>query len=234
MASATARRLRQPRNLPATKCHSGTGWVSTCSRVPLRRSSLHRRMVSVLHRKISSTGIHSNIGRTSAMLRAKKASPQKNTNSVSAAKLARNSQAVGEAKKSVVSLPAMRPIRERRDVRFLCSMTDALLLSLGWCACADFAEQAFQAAFHRRQSAQLAFLADDAFGNARAEAGAVAVGVDFQLVCRPGCGRGLLAVGLDAAYAVDLLQHLAQARFRKVAHQLEARTAAQALQALVH
>jgi len=47
-------------------------------------------MVRVLARNTSSTGIHSNRGRTSAMLRAKKASPQKKTNRVTAAKAARN------------------------------------------------------------------------------------------------------------------------------------------------
>src|SRR5690606_40470269 len=117
--------------------------------VPLRRSSLHRRMVNVLHRKISSSGIHSNIGRTSAMLRAKKASPQKNTNSVIAAKLARNSQAMGEAKNSVSSLAAMRLISGRAAC--LGCMLHLLLLlwlrrSRTAVATADFAEQGFEAA----------------------------------------------------------------------------------------
>ena len=82
MASASAKSAQQARNLPSTKRQADTGTVTTNSRVPLRRSSLHMRMVSAAERKMSSTGSHSNMGRTSAMLRAKNASPQKNTNRV--------------------------------------------------------------------------------------------------------------------------------------------------------
>ena len=48
------------------------------------------RMVSALARKMSKTGSHSNMGRTSEMLRAKNASPQKKTNSVTPRNAARN------------------------------------------------------------------------------------------------------------------------------------------------
>ena len=87
--SANASSAQQARNLPATNSALVAGTVTTSSSVPLRRSSLHMRMVSAAARKISSSGSHSNIGRTSAMLRAKKASPQKNTNSVMPRKAAR-------------------------------------------------------------------------------------------------------------------------------------------------
>jgi hypothetical protein len=61
-ASASPSTAAQARNLPSTNCQSGTGSVSTCSRVPLRRSSLQLRMVSAALRKISSSGIHSKSG----------------------------------------------------------------------------------------------------------------------------------------------------------------------------
>ncbi len=87
---AMASRTQQARNLPTTNSQPLTGTVATNSSVPVRRSSLHMRMVSAAERKTSSTGIHSNIGRTSATLRAKKASTQKKTNSVNARKAPRN------------------------------------------------------------------------------------------------------------------------------------------------
>ena len=89
-SSAIASSIQHAKNLPSTNDHVVTGTVDTNSSVPERRSSLHIRIVSAAHRKSSSSGNHSNIGRTSAMLRAKNASPQKNTNSVIARKLARN------------------------------------------------------------------------------------------------------------------------------------------------
>ena len=82
IARAITRRAQQAANLPSTKRHALAGTVMTNSRVPTRRSSLHMRIVSAAERKISRMGSHSNIGRTSAMLRAKNASPQKKTNSV--------------------------------------------------------------------------------------------------------------------------------------------------------
>jgi hypothetical protein len=71
-------------NLPATSSQVFTGNVSRISRVPERSSSLQARMVSAETRKMASTGSHSNSGRTSAMLRAKKRDQEKNTNRVAA------------------------------------------------------------------------------------------------------------------------------------------------------
>ena len=82
--------IQQARNLPTTNSQPEAGRVTTNSSVPVRRSSLHMRMVSAADRKMSSTGIHSNMGRTSATLRAKNASTQKKTNSVTARKTSRN------------------------------------------------------------------------------------------------------------------------------------------------
>ena len=70
------------------------------------------RMLSAAHRKISRTGIHSNNGLISAMLRAKKDSTQKKINSVVAANAARKSQATGEEKNSLISFCAMRRTAE--------------------------------------------------------------------------------------------------------------------------
>ena len=89
-AKATATSAIAARNLPSTSRQVGTGKVASTSSVPARRSSLHRRMVSAAARKISSTGIQSNSGRVSAMLRAKKASTQKNTNRQAARKAPMN------------------------------------------------------------------------------------------------------------------------------------------------
>ena len=91
--------------------------MSMCSRVPVLRSSLHMRMVSAAHKNMSRTGIHSNRGRTSAMLRAKNDSTQKKMKNVVAVKLARNSQATGEEKNSNTSFCAsLRPTRSRAIV----------------------------------------------------------------------------------------------------------------------
>ena len=92
--------------LPNTKDHSGADCVNTCSSVPVRRSSLHMRIVSVLASKINSIGIHSNIGRTSAMFLAKNASAQKKINNVVAAKDKKNSHAIGDDRKSLISFRA--------------------------------------------------------------------------------------------------------------------------------
>ena len=81
-------------------------WVVRGAGVPVRRSSLHMRMVSAPLRKISSIGIHSKSGRISATLRAKKDSIQKKMKSVIAIKQARNSQATGEEKNSSTSFCA--------------------------------------------------------------------------------------------------------------------------------
>ena len=89
-ANANTKRAQQARNLPSTNSALLAGTVTTSSSVPARRSSLHMRMVSADARKMSNTGSHSNIGRTSAMLRAKNASPQKNTNSVTPRNAAKN------------------------------------------------------------------------------------------------------------------------------------------------
>ena len=89
-ASATARSVQQARNLPRTNSQPLAGNVATNSSVPVRRSSLHIRIVNAELRKMRSTGSHSNIGRTSAMLRAKNASPQKKMKRVTARKLSRN------------------------------------------------------------------------------------------------------------------------------------------------
>ena len=76
--------------MPSTNSALLAGTVTTSSSVPERCSSLHMRMVSALARKMSKTGSHSNMGRTSEMLRAKNASPQKKTNSVTPRNAARN------------------------------------------------------------------------------------------------------------------------------------------------
>ena len=81
-AKATASSAQQARNFPSANCQALVGTVTTNSSVPTRRSSLHMRIVSAAAKKTSRIGSHSNIGRTSAMLRAKKASPQKKMNSV--------------------------------------------------------------------------------------------------------------------------------------------------------
>ena len=88
-ASAMPSRTTQARNLPITNCGTDAGMVTTNSSVPLRLSSLHMRIVSAEQRKMSSTGSHSNMGRTSEMLRAKKVSPQKKANSVTPRKASR-------------------------------------------------------------------------------------------------------------------------------------------------
>jgi hypothetical protein len=71
-------------NLPSTSASGVTGAVSRLSRVPARRSSDQARMVSAATRKMSSSGSHRKRGRTSAMLRAKKVSPQKKAKSTAA------------------------------------------------------------------------------------------------------------------------------------------------------
>jgi hypothetical protein len=43
-ASAMPMNSHAARNLPVTACHNVTGWVSSNSMLPLRRSSDHRRM----------------------------------------------------------------------------------------------------------------------------------------------------------------------------------------------
>ena len=112
LINASSNRVKQARNFPMTKCHRLIGCVSTCSSVPLRRSSLHIRMVKAAQRKIRRIGIHSNSGRISAMLRAKKDSTQKKRNSVTAAKDARNNHATGDEKKSPISFWATRRATE--------------------------------------------------------------------------------------------------------------------------
>jgi hypothetical protein len=86
------------RNFPKTSSQVVAGSVRINSWVPLRRSSLHIRIVSADERKISKTGIHSNIGRTSRIFRAKKASPQKNTNSVKPRNASKNRYPIGDPK----------------------------------------------------------------------------------------------------------------------------------------
>ena len=75
-----------------------TGAVSRNSSVPARLSSLHIRMVMAETRKIRRMGIHSNSGRTSAMLRAKKRSTQKKMNSRAARNTPMKMKAAGEEK----------------------------------------------------------------------------------------------------------------------------------------
>ena len=70
-SKAIPSRHRQAPNLPSTNSQVRAGTVKTNSMVPVRRSSLHRRIVKADARKMSITGIHSNMGRTSATLRAK-------------------------------------------------------------------------------------------------------------------------------------------------------------------
>ncbi len=109
-SSASSSRPLQAKNLPSTNRQIPTGCTSTCSSVPVRRSSLHMRMVSAALSGISSSGIQSNSGRTSAILRANQDSTQKKINRVSPANAARNSQATGEPKNSRTSFCATRRI----------------------------------------------------------------------------------------------------------------------------
>src|SRR3546814_16849906 len=64
------------------------------------------RIVNADTRKISSSGIHSNSGRTSAMLRAKKVSTQKNTKRQTARKTPMKMSAASDAKNAAISLRA--------------------------------------------------------------------------------------------------------------------------------
>ena len=81
--------------------------------VPVRFSSLQRRIVSALLKKMSRTGIHENKGLTSAILREKKGSPQKKINNVTAAKVAKNKYAIGEAKNKVISFARNTPNQKK-------------------------------------------------------------------------------------------------------------------------
>ena len=106
-------------NLPNTRVGTLTGAVNSGSRVPARCSSDQTRMVMAEARKMSRTGIHSNIGRTSAMLRLKKVSTQKNMNRVAARKAPKKMKAAGVAKntansrrailRSVFIVPSLQP-----------------------------------------------------------------------------------------------------------------------------
>ena len=60
-------------------------------------------MVMAAERKISKSGIHSNIGRTSAILRLKKVSTQKKIKRVAAKKAPKKMKAAGVAKKTANS-----------------------------------------------------------------------------------------------------------------------------------
>jgi hypothetical protein len=96
--SASATSAMTARNLPRTSCTLLTGNVNRTSSVPDRCSSLHCRMVSAATRKIRSTGIQLNIGRTSAMPRAKKVLTQKKVKRVTARNAPMKMIAIGEPK----------------------------------------------------------------------------------------------------------------------------------------
>jgi hypothetical protein len=74
------------------------GMVNRISSVPVCCSSLHWRMVSAAARKIISVGIQRNMGRRSAMPRAKNSSTQKNVKSVAARNTPTKISAIGELK----------------------------------------------------------------------------------------------------------------------------------------
>ena len=75
-----------------------TGRVRSTSRVPIFRSSDHWRMVMAATSRISSRGSHSKSGRTSAMLRAKKAEVPKKLKSAEKRKIPRKITATGDWK----------------------------------------------------------------------------------------------------------------------------------------
>src|SRR5688572_25076304 len=117
------------------------------------------RIVIAAARKISSTGIHSNKGRRSAILREKKVSTQKKVNRVITRNAPRKIKATGEAKKPENSLRAMRVI-----LLMALSMAGA---SRKFCTLADFAEYRFQVAPFALQCIKLATLVDQCLGYRR-------------------------------------------------------------------
>src|SRR5690606_28584111 len=142
-------------------------------------------MVMAATRKISRIGIHSNRGRTSAMLREKKASTQKNTNRLTARKVARNTNATGDEKNRVSSLRAMR--------NTLCSGCMGYLRR----GLVDLAEQGFQIADFRTQGEQLAAGLDHRLGN-------LGTGT-MNVAARLGGHHITLVIAFDALM-LDLLQ----------------------------
>ena len=116
------------RNLPMTMYVRFTGSVRSSSKVPLRCSSLHWRIVNVATRKIIRTGIHRNNGRTSATFLTKKVSTQKKMKRLAARKTPMKMRARGEPKYARSSLRETAQIctamplkpRPRRPLRVSC------------------------------------------------------------------------------------------------------------------
>ena len=100
---------RQARNLPPTRAGRPTGAVTSGSRVPARCSSDQARMVIAADRKMRVSGSHSNMGRTSAMLRLNQVSTQKTMNRVATRKAPKKRKAAGVAKKPASSRRATVP-----------------------------------------------------------------------------------------------------------------------------
>src|SRR5690606_29550006 len=152
-------------------------------------------MVMAATRKISRMGIHSNKGRTSAMLREKNDSTQKNTNRLTARKVARNTKATGEEKNRVSSL---RAIRNRLRSGCMGHLPGCLV---------DFPEQGFQIPDFRSQCIKLAAGLDHPLGQVGAGLVKFAVGPDFDPVAR---AFGVCLQGLDALHGGCTLQRLAE------------------------
>src|SRR5690606_12660786 len=152
-------------------------------------------MVMAATRKISRMGIHSNKGRTSAMLREKNDSTQKNTTRSTARKAARNTKATGEEKNRVSSL---RAIRNR--------LRSGCMGHLPGCL-GDFPEQGFQIPDVRRQCTKLAAVLDRPVGRGGGGLVKFAGGVECGPVAR---AFGVCLRGLDALHGGCSLQRLAE------------------------
>ena len=106
-SSATPMSPSAARNLPTTRSEVRTGSVMSTSRVPIFCSSLHWRIVTAETSSTSRIGSDSNIGRTSARLRAKNFDPVKNWKHVAARKTPRKMSATGDRKNARSSLRAV-------------------------------------------------------------------------------------------------------------------------------
>src|SRR5579862_8187931 len=195
-ASAIKTRIIAPRNFPNTSSIGAVGEVSSSSSVPPRRSSAQARIVSAATRKISSTGIHWNSGRTSARLRSKKVATQKKMNRVTPRKAASNRTAAGEAKKPVSSRLAMRLI--------LRSMGDLLPGIEG----IHFREQRLERALLARQAIKrkACFIQCAAYRRSRSLVGLQGIVV----------AAGIARQELHLTHSCDLTQHRGGRAFRPI------------------
>src|SRR5690349_18679128 len=174
-----ATRARQARNLPSTRWMGLAGEVIRNSSVPARRSSLHMRMVRPETRKISSTGIHSNSGRMSAMLRAKKRETQKKVNRQTARNTPMKMKAASEEKNEANSLRATRKILD---------IGSSLMVG-----CRDFGEDGFEVALLGMEHEEIQALLMNGAG-------------DFRRDCVRGMAVQLHAVSMANALPCQLLE----------------------------